>query len=396
MINYIACIALAALALVFAASFFILRRNMKWLQETIVELNSRISKSLDLDNLLNILLELNEFPIKEQNFFDKNKFLNTVVNMICKFAGICSAVIILLDNDTKKPFIAAVEDKRSVELESEAKFELNVATFVLENSKPILVNNNTSDIDVRLFQAGYNREYKSFIAVPLKVKNKSIGVLIAAALPCGKIFDDRDLSFINIVADQTAEILDNQELYHNLHDFYFEIVKTLVRMIEAKDHYTFNHSDRAGQYAKLIAENLNLPSEVVRQIEFAALMHDIGKVGIAGHILNKVSSLAEGEKEVLKMHPIIGYNIIAPLVFLSSVAPLVLYHQEWYNGKGYPEGLSGEEIPLGARIISVIDAYDAMTSDRPYRKALGEEYAISEIKKKAWVLNLTLKLLKPS
>ncbi|MDR1434167.1 MAG: HD domain-containing protein [Endomicrobium sp.] len=110
-------------------------------------------------------------------------------------------------------------------------------------------------------------------------------------------------------------------------------------------------------------------------------MHDIGKIGIAGHILNKVTNLTEGEKEVLKMHHIIGYNIIAPLLFLSSVAPLVLYHQEWYNGKGYPEGLSGEEISLGARIISVIDAYDAMTSDRPYRKALGDEYAISELKK---------------
>ena len=103
----------------------------------------------------------------------------------------------------------------------------------------------------------------------------------------------KDLYLVNIVADQIAEILDNQELYHNLHDFYFEIVKTLVRMIGAKDHYTFNHSDRAGQYAKLIAKNLNLPSEVVRQIEFAALMHDIGKVGIAGHILNKVTSLTK-------------------------------------------------------------------------------------------------------
>lgn len=381
MINHTVFIVLSTLALVFATSFFMLRCKVKRLQETIAGLNSKISKSLDLDNLLNILLELNEFPIKEQNFFDKNKFLNKVVNMVCKFAGVSSAAIILLDNDTKKPFIAASEDKRLGELESEAKFKLNVATFVLENSKPILANDNTSDTAVRLFPSGDNREYKSFIAVPLKVKNKSIGVLIAASLPGGKIFDGRDLNLVNIVADQIAEILDNQELYHNLHDFYFEIVKTLVRMIGAKDHYTFNHSDRAGQYAKLIAENLNLPSEVVRQIEFAALMHDIGKIGIAGHILNKVTNLTEGEKEVLKMHPIIGYNIIAPLLFLSSVAPLVLYHQEWYNGKGYPEGLSGEDIPLGARIISVIDAYDAMTSDRPYRKALGDEYAISELKK---------------
>ncbi|MDR3306611.1 MAG: HD domain-containing protein [Endomicrobium sp.] len=259
---------------------------------------------------------------------------------------------------------------------------LSAAKIVLKNANPVLINDNTSDIAARLFQTSDNNSaYKSFIAVPLKVKNKLLGVLIVVALPNGKIFDTGDLNFITIFADQTATILDNLELYHNLYDFYFEIVKTLARTIDAKDHYTFSHSDRAGQYAKLIAEKLNLLSEVVRQIEFAALMRDIGKVGIAGHILNKVGVLTEDEKEVLKMHPIIGYNIIAPLVFLSSVAPIVFYRQEWYNGKGYPEGLSRKEIPLGARIISVIDAYDAMTSDRPYRKALGKEYAISELEK---------------
>jgi HD-GYP domain-containing protein (c-di-GMP phosphodiesterase class II) len=355
---------------------------MKHLQETIGKLNSEILKKSELDKLLNILLELNEFSLKDQNFFDKSKFLNIVISAVCKFTGISSSAIVLLDNDTNEPFIASSKEQRTTESKSEVKFELNVAKIVIKSSKPILVNDNTSDIAVKLFQKDDNNgAYKSFIAVPLKVKNKSIGVLIASALPNGKVFNDKDLNLIDIVADQTATILDNLELYHSLHDFYFEIVKTLTRMIDAKDHYTFNHSNRAGQYAKLITEKLNLSSEVVRQIEFAALMHDIGKVGIERSILNKVGALTEDEREVLKMHPIIGYNIIVPLVFLSSVAPLVLYHQEWYNGRGYPEGLSGEEIPLGARIMSVIDAYDAMISDRPYRKASGKEYVISELEK---------------
>jgi HD-GYP domain-containing protein (c-di-GMP phosphodiesterase class II) len=110
-------------------------------------------------------------------------------------------------------------------------------------------------------------------------------------------------------------------------------------------------------------------------------MHDIGKIGIADEILLKPGKLTPEEIEVIKKHPTIGHRILAPVKFLSPVAPMVLYHQEWFDGSGYPEGLANEEIPLGARIVAVIDAYDAMTSNRPYRKALPREVAIDELKK---------------
>jgi HD-GYP domain-containing protein (c-di-GMP phosphodiesterase class II) len=112
-------------------------------------------------------------------------------------------------------------------------------------------------------------------------------------------------------------------------------------------------------------------------------MHDIGKIGIADHILLKPGKLSDEEQEVIRKHPSIGHRIIAPVQFLTPVAPMVLYHQEWFDGSGYPEGLSGEEIPLGARIVAVIDAYDAITSNRPYRKALTQKIAINELKKGA-------------
>jgi HD-GYP domain-containing protein (c-di-GMP phosphodiesterase class II) len=382
MINYSIYIILAILVLIFIWRVSTLRHKIRILERNICELNSTILKKVDSDNLLNMLIELNEFCVKEHDYFDKSKFLSIVVDVACKFSGTDSAAIVLLDSNTNEPFIAASNEQKKNELESEVKFKFRVAKVVLKNASPILVNDSKSDIATKFFQASdSNYGYKSFIAVPLKIKNKLLGVLIVVALPNGKVFNTRDLNFITIFANQTATVYDNLEMYHNLHNFYFDTVKTLARTIDAKDHCTFSHSDRSEQYAKLIAEKLNLPTEVIRQIEFAALMHDIGKVGIANHILNKTSTLTEDEKEVLKMHPIIGYNILAPLVFLSSVAPIVLYHQEWYNGKGYPEGLSGEEIPLGARIIAVIDAYDAMTSDRPYRKALGKEYAVFELQK---------------
>jgi HD-GYP domain-containing protein (c-di-GMP phosphodiesterase class II) len=382
MVNYSVYIILLVFVLILIWRVVVLRHKAALLKDAISGLNNTILEKAESDSLLSMLIELNEFSAKEHDSFDKSKFLNMAVNVVSRLTKTDSVVIVLLDSNTNEPFIAASNERRKSELECDVKFEFEVAKFVLKNATPILVNDSKSDIASNFFQTNNNNyEYKSFIAVPLKVKNKLLGVLIVTAFPKDKFFDTKDLNFIAIFANQTATVYDNLELYSNLHDFYFDTVKTLARTIDAKDHYTFSHSGRAEQYAKLIAEKLNLPEEVVREIEFAALMHDIGKVGISGHILNKAGSLTEDEKEVLKMHPIIGYNILAPLVFLSSVAPIVLYHQEWYNGKGYPEGLSGEEIPLGARIISVIDAYDAMTSDRPYRKALGKEYAVSELEK---------------
>ena len=198
-----------------------------------------------------------------------------------------------------------------------------------------------------------------------------------------KHFDDRDLKLLTILADQAAMRLDNIELFNNLQSFYLEMVQTLARAIDAKDAYTYDHADRARKYAKEIAVKMNLPYTIVRNIEYAALMHDIGKIGIADNILLKSDSLTEEELKIIRKHPSIGYKILAPVKFLSPVAPMVLYHQEWYDGSGYPEGLAKEEIPLGARIVAVIDAYDAMTSDRPYRKAFPGKTAVQQLKKGA-------------
>src|SRR6185436_648168 len=118
-------------------------------------------------------------------------------------------------------------------------------------------------------------------------------------------------------------------------------------------------------------------------LEFAALLHDIGKIAIDEQVLKKPGKLTPQEFELVKKHPELGYKILAPVSMLAPVAPMVLYHQEWYNGKGYPEGLNGEEIPLGARIVGVLDAWGAMTSHRPWRKALSNEQALEEIRKGA-------------
>lgn len=150
-----------------------LRYKMNNLQKTISLLNNNIVEKSELDRLLNIVLELNEFSLKDQDSFDKSKFLNTVVNEVCKFSGVGSAAVILLDDNTNEAFISSSKEQGSIDPDLEAKFELNVANIVLENSVPILANDKLSDIATKLFQEDNSNMYKSFIAVPIKINNRS-------------------------------------------------------------------------------------------------------------------------------------------------------------------------------------------------------------------------------
>jgi len=155
----------------------------------------------------------------------------------------------------------------------------------------------------------------------------------------------------------------------------------LAQAIEAKDPYTHGHSARVMEYAVQIAQKFCLPEEEMESLRYAAILHDIGKIGVRGIILNNPNGLTTEEYDEVKRHPIIGENIISPIELLQPIRPLIRHHHEWYNSKGYPDGLSKEDIPLGARILAVVDAYDAMKSDRPYRKALTEEITIQELKR---------------
>ena len=220
---------------------------------------------------------------------------------------------------------------------------------------------------------------RQIAAIPLKVRDKLTG-FISVRCPKGTgVFDGRDLVILSLLADQAALLFENLGLYDNIQGFYFEIIQALARTIDAKDSYTHDHADRARKYARLIGRKLRLSDQEIVDIEYAAMVHDIGKIGIKEEILHKAGKLDPEEEEALRHHPQIGNRILEPVAFLASVAPIVLYHHEWYNGEGYPDGLKGEDIPLGSRIVSVIDAYDAMTSDRPYRKAFSKEIAVKEL-----------------
>lgn len=171
-------------------------------------------------------------------------------------------------------------------------------------------------------------------------------------------------------------------LYSDLRSTYMRTIKVLAQAIDARDHYTHSHSESVARYAVAIAQEMKLAPTEVELIRDACELHDLGKIGIDDRILSKPTELSPEERESIKKHPQIAANILEPLTFLSNVVEMVKQHHEHFDGTGYPEGLSGEQILLGARIIHLADAYDAMCSARSYRKEpLSKEEAVFEIKK---------------
>lgn len=169
--------------------------------------------------------------------------------------------------------------------------------------------------------------------------------------------------------------------YAETRDLFFGTVSALSQAIDAKDGFTRGHADRVSRIAGAIARELRLSESAIEQIELAGLLHDIGKIGVEDRILMKPIRLEADEQELMRRHPIYGASILEPSAALRPLVPLVLHHHENYDGSGYPEGLKGEQIPLGSRIIIVADAYEAMTSDRIYRKAIGHTRAMEQLVK---------------
>ena len=172
-------------------------------------------------------------------------------------------------------------------------------------------------------------------------------------------------------------------LYIEMRNLYISTIQALNKTVEAKDPYTSGHAARVEQFAVELAEYYNLPYNKVQNIKTAAILHDIGKIGINDSILNKASKLTQEEYQNIMQHPSIGAEIICKVDFLKDITEIVRHHHERYDGKGYPDGLLGNDIPIEACILTIADSYDAMTTDRPYRKALTQDEALQEIRNNA-------------
>jgi len=228
-----------------------------------------------------------------------------------------------------------------------------------------------------------NNGHGSLIAIPLKIKSNIFGTLVTFLRNQKKDFSEKDLYFLNFLTEQASFIIENLALYENIYENLFSTLYAFVETIEARDPYTKQHSARVSSYAMLIAEANGCMQKEIEALNIAGYLHDIGKIGIPDNILLKPGRLTDDEFEIIKRHPMIGSNIVGHLGMWAGEQGIIRHHHERYDGKGYPEGLRGEEIPILARILSVADVYDAITTDRSYRAKMQEEKALGIIKESA-------------
>jgi putative nucleotidyltransferase with HDIG domain len=218
------------------------------------------------------------------------------------------------------------------------------------------------------------------MAVPLNIRENVFGVASAIIMDEDRGFDERDIYYMTFITRKAAGAIENIALYENIYDNLFSTLYAFVATLEARDQYTREHSTRVAKLAHKIAEAYGCTEEELDVINFAGRLHDIGKIGIRDDILLKPDSLTDEEYEKIKEHPAIGADIVGKLGLWNRERKIIRHHHERHDGRGYPDGLAGEEIPLLSRIMSVADAYDAMASERAYRRKMEKEKIIDIIK----------------
>lgn len=219
------------------------------------------------------------------------------------------------------------------------------------------------------------------LLVPLKPRDILLGVIQVANKRNNGVYGHEDMDLLSILGSQIAFVIQNAELFNNLEKAYLDTLSALTNAIDAKDSYTKGHSDRVTELSVRLAEEVGVEDKDLERIRLGGMLHDIGKIGIPEHVLNKPGRLNDDEYDIIKSHPTLGVNILGKVEFLEAVVPIIKHHHERYDGKGYPDRLKGDEIPYLARIVSITDTFDAMTTNRPYRKALTVEEALHEIER---------------
>jgi putative nucleotidyltransferase with HDIG domain len=216
------------------------------------------------------------------------------------------------------------------------------------------------------------------IAVPLRFSDGRLYGELRS--PDGDL-TDRDLAFVQVLARIVADQLETEEEELERRRLHAESmgVQALLAAIDARDHYTGDHSKSVVRLSSQVARRLNLSARQIVETEQVALLHDVGKVAVPDQVLQKPGPLDEQEREVIRAHPVTGARIVRSIAGLAHLAPAIRAGHERWDGRGYPDGLAGEEIPIISRITFVCDAYDAMTSDRPYRRSLGHDRAMEEL-----------------
>ncbi|HUT68004.1 MAG TPA: HD domain-containing phosphohydrolase [Dehalococcoidales bacterium] len=309
------------------------------------------------------------------------EMLEQVIKMTQQTLNASAASILLFRNNDQELYFEVASGPvgkalRQVKLST----QYGIAGQVARTGKPLIVNDvRRSENFHKMIDDTTGFSTKSLVCAPLSVHHKILGVIEVLNKRDGSEFEEQDLEAVVSVANTSAMAIENTRLHQTVLDAYKNTIKTLAAAIDAKDPYTRGHSQRVMEYTLLAGAYLSFTAEEMETLEYAGILHDIGKISVDSTVLNKPGSLSESEWEIIREHPTIGANLLREIPFLEKASELVHYHHEKYDGRGYPNGLEGEAIPLGARLIAVADAFDTMTTDRSYRAALTVDHAVKEL-----------------
>lgn len=320
----------------------------------------QISEAMVLNNNVRTVLEL----ILEKAMAE----LDADIVFISLKETISSPIIKRLMKSSTNIFVDELEEN----LDKEKIFDL------LQKNRYLILNGNQIESIKKSNSSGL--DIKSYLAISIGLMTRFYGAFCALRINKELPFTDASRKLASIFAERITTLLEVKRSDEGLQIAIMESIESLVKALEAKEPYTKGHSERVSVYAHMLAEQLELSEKEISNVTQAGRLHDIGKIAIRIDSLTKKNPLTQKELEEFKLHPVAGVNILKPMSFLADIIPLILHHHERYDGKGYPEGLKGENIPLGARILSICDSFDVMTSERPYRKPLSKEQVISELK----------------
>lgn len=338
------------------------------------------------DKSYQILYTLYKIGRAVNQVFELKDLLNLILDMIIRLMNAERGFIMLLDSNTGQ-LIPTVTRRMGATIDGEdsVKISNSIANKVALEGKPILTTDAQMDPRFKEGQSILSYNIRSVMCVPLTSKDTIMGVLYIDNRQASGCFSAEDLDFLQGFATNSAIAIERTKMYDELEDSYLASIQVLANVLDSHDPYTHGHSERVMSYSVMIAREMNLSEKQVKNIKYAALLHDIGKVGISKAIINKEGGLTDEEFLQIKSHPDAGYKIVKPIKFLHEKLAALRHHHEKYDGTGYPEGLKGDDIPLDARIIAVADTFDAITSTRSYRKAKTKEYAVNEIQKNSGI-----------
>lgn len=267
---------------------------------------------------------------------------------------------------------------RSADGDSIFKVSHSVLNEVQQSQEGVLVTDAQSDERFETSHTVLNLKLRSLMCVPIIAQGRVHGVIYVENNNLPGCFAKPDLDLLTVFGNQAAMALENTMLYEQLEMSFYETIRSLLNALEAKDRYTRGHSARVAQYSVGIGKELELSEQTIENLRIAAELHDIGKIAIREEIINCNRELTDEEYEEIKSHPQFAVNILKPIRFMEPIREIILHHHERYDGTGYPDGLAGGDIPLEAHILNLADAFDAMTTQRPYNRPRTIEGALEE------------------